>query len=259
MKNERKTESFSRKIVKILGVKVDSTSRERLLAQIGKGIEGRRQFYIVTPNPEIVLQAQGDPDLLKAINMADYSIPDGNGLRIAEPRLEIIKGRELMVDLLGLASERKLKVFFLGAQPKVNEAAVEKARGQFPGLKVKGNSGPMLDDETNPVSEVDINLQFEIINEINLYMPDILFVAFGAPRQEKWIYKQIKSKKLKVRCMMGVGGALDYYAGFVKKVPKIIEFIGLEWLWRLIQQPKRLPRIFNAVVVFPLRAILSGR
>ena len=86
--------------------------------------------------------------------------------------------------------------------------------------------------------------------EINNFKPDLLFVAFGAPKQELWISKW--QKKLNVRGMMAVGGSLDYYSGVVKEVPSSIKNLGLEWLWRLINEPKRLVRIFNAVVIFPL-------
>ncbi|HSX48691.1 MAG TPA: WecB/TagA/CpsF family glycosyltransferase, partial [Candidatus Saccharimonadales bacterium] len=156
---------------------------------------------------------------------------------------------------LKIANEEKLKVFILGSRPEVNKKSVEKMSLEYPNLKIKGNSGPELDIKANPVSEVNVNLQSDIVKEINSFKPDLLFVAFGAPKQEIWISRHIS--KLNVAGAMAIGGTLDYYTGFVRAVPKFMENLGLEWLWRLIQEPTRVGRIFNAVVVFPLRAILS--
>lgn len=255
-KEDIKTKEFDRKHATIMGIKVDSTPKYELLNQIKADLSKKLQFYIVTPNPEIINQAHSMPKLKEALNNAKFAIPDGFGLKLVKPSLNIIKGREFILDLLKSADKEKLKVFILGSRPEVNKRSVEKIMREYPNLKVKGNSGPELDINANPVTEVDVNLQSDIVKEINSFKPDLLFVAFGAPKQEIWISKWLP--KLKVTGAMTIGGSLDYYSGFVKPVPKFMEKAGLEWLWRLIQEPSRFGRIINAVIVFPIKAIFSG-
>jgi len=243
----------------ILNIGIDSTPKGGLLKIISDKLSKKIQFYIVTPNPEIILQAQNNPDLSHSLNSADFSIPDGVGLVVAakilgQPSLKTIKGRQLMLDLFKIANTKKLKVYIISKQ-KVIDIALEKIRKEYPDIDLKGGKGPWLDQKANPVSEVDRDLQFEIVKEINSFKPDLLFVAFGAPKQEIWIEKWLP--KLKVTAAMGVGGALDYYSGYVKPVPDLLENLKLEWLWRLIQNPKRIGRIVNAVIIFPMRVILS--
>lgn len=258
MKNlSTKTTNKSLKYVTILGVKVSSTPKGELLTLIQKKLSEKMQFYIVTPNPEIILQAQSDPNLFTSLNSADFSIPDGVGLRLADKDLEIIKGRDFIVDLFKIANEKKLKVYLLGSTLNTNRKAQARLKSEYPNILVSGNSGPKLNKDANPVSEVDTSIQFEIFDEINKFKPDFLFVAFGAPKQEKWIFKNFKIQMPNVKCAMAVGGSLDYFTGFVKSVPEWIESIGLEWLWRLIQEPKRIRRIFNALIVFPSKLVID--
>lgn len=236
MKTELKSRELSLKHVYILGVRISSTSRERLLSQIQEKISRKRQFYIVTPNPEIVLQAQNDPELLNILNESDFSIPDGFGFKLFGFVKEVIKGRELMVDLLKVAQERRLKIYLVGATEEVNKMAVAKIKSEYTNIEVEGGT----------------SLHSDMVGEINRFSPDLVFVALGAPKQEKWAYKNLKFS------WMAVGGSLDYYVGVVKPVPPIFVELGIEWLWRLIQEPKRIKRIFNAVIVFPLKVVLQG-
>lgn len=244
----------------ILNIGIDSTPKGELLKIISDKLSKKIQFYIVTPNPEIILQAQNDLNLSHSLNSADFSIPDGVGLVVAakilgQPSLKTIKGRQLMLDLFKIANTKRLKVYIISKQ-KVIDLALEKIKKEYPGIDVKGEKGPWLDKKANPISEVDRDLQFEIVKEINSFKPDLLFVAFGAPKQEIWIEKWLP--KLKVTAAMGIGGSLDYYSGYVKPVPKLFEDFRLEWLWRLIQNPKRIGRILNAVIIFPMKVILSA-
>ncbi|SRR5260221_13342212 len=258
MKNTSlKTQKNNRDFVTILGIRINSTSKGELLKLIENKLAKKIQFVIVTPNPEIILQAQSDPKLTHSLNSADFSIPDGVGLKFADKNLQVIKGRELMVDLFNLANDKKLKVYLLGGRDFVNKKSQELLTSQYPNILVSGNSGPKLEKNADPVSEVHINLQFEIVKEINTFKPDLLFVAFGAPKQEIWINKHLKD--LKVTGAMAIGGALDYYSGFVRPVPNLLANLRLEWLWRLIQEPKRIKRIFNALIVFPILIVLSKR
>src|SRR6266404_923578 len=212
---------YSQSFVTILGIKISSTSEDELLSSIQEKLSKKTQFVIVTPNPEIILEAVNDPELVKSLNSADFSIPDGVGLKLAAPKLQIIKGRKFMLKLFSLANELNLKVYLLGSTNEVTKKSLKKISIDFPGINAKGNSGPALDKSANPVSEIDSNLQFEIVKEINAFKPDLLFVAFGAPKQEKWIAKHLK--ELKVIGVMAIGGSLDYFSGSVLPVPKLIE------------------------------------
>lgn len=249
--NDKKSLKFDT----ILGVRLNSTPKEELLKQVVQKLQKKIQFYIVTPNPEIILQAQNDPKLSHSLNSADFSIPDGVGLRYVgsgagDGIASVIKGREFMIDLFKIANTEKLKVYFLGAKKEVNEKALAKIKTEYTEINAKGNSGPWLDNTANPISEVDSNIEKDIVKEINNFKPELLFIAFGAPKQEIWINNWLP--KLNITGAMVVGGSLDYYAGFVKPVPKFFENLNLEWLWRLIQDPRRIGRVVNATIIFPI-------
>lgn len=242
------------KQVKILDIKVDSTSTSSVLAKISKKIASGSKFYIVTPNPEIILNAQKDKRLAEILNSADISLPDGNGLRVAEPALRVVHGRNVFNAFLRLARQKGWKVFFLGGTRDANKKAIEKAKSLY-GANVIGDSGPRLDNNAEPVSVLDNKVNNDIVSKINTFQPHLLFVAFGAPKQEKWVAKWLP--KLNIGGAMVIGGALDYLAGTTALPPSWMEKLELEWLWRLIVEPWRLPRIINAAVVFPLKVWLK--
>lgn len=228
----------ARKHVNILNVRLDSTSIEEVLNTIGDFRQSKHKFSLFTPNPEILVEAEKNKNFQKILNSADLSIPDGIGLKIAEPSLKIIKGRELFLKLLSLARKKNWKVFFLG------------------GMGIKNvTTGPALDKNGEPSSEEDRKIEIEIIEKINKLKPDILFVGFGYPKQERWIYKWLS--KLEVGGAMAVGGTFDYVFGKAKLPPVWLEKACLEWFWRLLNEPKRIFRIFNAVIIFPLKILCS--
>lgn len=238
LKKQKKVLKSSRNHVNILGVRLDSTSQARVLALLEDFIVRGQKFSVFTPNPEIILEACKDEFFLDILNSATINIPDGVGLKIAAPSLNIIKGRELFVSLLALAKRENWKVFFLG------------------GKGLKGvTAGPKLDRNAEPVSERDTKIEIDAIRKINEFKPDILFVGFGAPKQEKWIYKWLP--KLNCGGAMAVGGTFSSIAGFSGLPPVWMEKGGLEWLWRLLHEPKRASRILNAVIIFPLKVLCS--
>jgi len=239
---------------KILNIKLSSTPREDLLSKILSSLKTGKQLFITTPNPEIIVLAQKNPSLRSALAQADLALPDGIGLILAArllklPRLYRYPGREAMLDLLELANEYKLKVFFLGAQPSVNQAVLTKARREYPNLKLQGTSGPKLDKQARPITLSNNKKQIDTINKINLFKPDILFIAFGAPKQELWLAEHLPN--LKVKVALTVGGSFDFYVGAQRPVPAILSRLGLEWLWRLANNPKRIKRILRATITFP--------
>ncbi|HTK03384.1 MAG TPA: WecB/TagA/CpsF family glycosyltransferase [Alphaproteobacteria bacterium] len=221
-------------IKQIMGINVLSASAGDVLTSIEQNITHSNKFYVVTPNPELVLSAAKDPILKKALNSADFPVPDGVGLKLAIPNLNIIKGRELFLELIKLAQKNNWKVFLLGGLDNESEIVAKKFGFEFAGG-----------------AKITSNLSKDLVNRINKFKPDLLFVAFGNPKQEIFIYENIN--KLNVKGMMAVGGTFRYIAGLSKLPPKWMEKIGLEWLWRLITEPFRFKRIWNAVVVFPLQ------
>lgn len=280
-----KKHNHQRVRIKILNVNLDSTSKARVLRSVGRR---ENKFLIVTPNPEIIIQAQKDKELAEIINSADFSLPDGVGLAAAhkftslwQPEfkllripvlfiegffiglsvllkpewltkdLEIIRGRELFLELCQLANKKKWKVFFLGGGKGVAKKTVKKLAESLKNLEMKWTKGPRLDKEAKPITEKDKLKEGKAIDRINQFKPDILFVAFGAPKQEKWLAKWLE--ELEVGGAMVVGGAFDYLAKKTSLPPAWMENVGLEWLWRLINEPKRFKRVLRAFPFFPLK------
>lgn len=255
-----KNNKTNRPHVNILGVRIDSTPRYELLEIIRAKLLQKNPFYIVTPNPEILLQAQSEPKLSDSLNSAEFSIPDGIGLSFASlfltgKAVKPIKGRIFMLDLMRLAQEEGLKVYLLGSNKFSNTKAQAVLRKVFPQVSIKGSEGFYLNRQGEPDTKIDIKRQLDTLNEIHSFKPSILFIGFGAPREQLWVAKNMNN--LKVRCVMGVGGSFDYLSGVSKLPPEFVSNIGLEWLWRLINEPKRLGRIFNAVILFPLSVMRS--
>jgi N-acetylglucosaminyldiphosphoundecaprenol N-acetyl-beta-D-mannosaminyltransferase len=257
--NNEKSQNY----VNILGIKVLSTSVSRLLAGVREDIThssalGSRnnKFYIVTPNPEIVLASTKNNLLKESLNSANFSVPDGVGLSYASKFLfgrdiKIIPGRILFERLIELANKKGWKVFFLGGKSQEAVKAAEKLKLNYKNIKIETFAGPKLNADGLPTSETDKDLQKEAIQLINKFEPQLLFVAFGYPKQEIWIYKNIKY--LNIGGAMTVGGTLRYVANLSKLPPKWMANIGLEWVWRLITEPFRFVRIFKAFPLFPLR------
>lgn len=239
---------------KILGVMLSSTHKSEVLELISSKLKHKMKFYIVTPNPEILVHADTNQNLKEVLNKGDLAIPDGVGLILAGKLLKVrnlnlIKGRELMLDLFTLANEKKLKIFLLGSTKKVIEKSLVKIKNTYPNIIAKGNPGPMLDTNAQCLTDNDIAKQRDILDKINKFKPDLLFIAFGAPKQELWLGKHYEN--LKIGGAMVVGGSLDYFAGIKKPPPKFLNNLGLEWLWRLANEKGHLRRVIRATIEFP--------
>lgn len=230
-----------RKYAQIIGLNIISTSVDDLLGIVESFWAKNHKFTIATPNPELVVMAGRDKKLLGIVNSFDLVVPDGVGIKYAvrflsRKDINIIPGRKLCAELIRLAERKNRKVFLLGAK----------------GIK-KVTPGPMLNNNGEPVTKEDMALEKKVIEEINRVRPDILFVGFGMPKQEKWIWRNLP--KLNVGGAMAVGGTFSYLYGKSKLPPGWMEKAGLEWAWRLLRQPGRLGRICNAVVIFPLKVL----
>lgn len=272
----------------ILNIGVDSTSLTRVLTFVQDSLKRGHKFYIVTPNPEIILEASRDMELRRILNSADIAVADATGLSIAEKFLSMktfprmvapiaypiewfiasvqralvikdpetrIKGRVLFLELLKLANKKGYKVFLFGGEKGEAEKAKANLEKSFKTVSIKAAEPGMYAKGGEPVSESDITKEIDIVNDINNFKPDLLFVALNTPKQEKFIDRLLP--KLSIGGAMTVGGTFNYVAGLSKMPPKWISDSGFEWVWRLITEPWRFKRIFNAFVVFPCKVIVS--
>lgn len=200
-------------------------------------LNGQGKHIIVTPNPEIVVIAQKDEDLKKIINRADLAIPDGRGLRLTGDIVCNTPGIELMERLVEMASKKGFTTGFLGGRDRVAERVEECLKSHYPKLTVRyALEGPVIPAKAGIYTNKDLWIPDQVRND----KVDILFVAFGPPKQEKWIAKNID--RINVKVAMVVGGAFDILSGTIPRAPKWMRNLGLEWLFRLIIQPWRIKR-----------------
>ncbi|MCK9186095.1 WecB/TagA/CpsF family glycosyltransferase [Candidatus Gracilibacteria bacterium] len=237
--------------IEILGVRFNNVSLEEAADRAIKLAKGNSKTYITTPNPEILLEAIKNPKFFEVLNKSALNVPDGIGILWASKYLskrkvlkERVTGIDLMLEICKKSGAENLKIFLLGASETAGEKAKQHLQEKYPDIKIVGrlSKSPKEEDEK------------EITEEISRSGADILFVAYGAPKQELWIAKNLQ-KLSSVKLAIGVGGAFDFIAGTKKRAPKIFRKIGLEWLIRLIQEPKRIKRIWNATIKFPYEII----
>lgn len=212
----------------VLGIKIDDVSIQEVVDTVKKWLSKKGKHYIVTPNPEIVVMAQKDKELKKIINNADLAIPDGAGLKLTGDIENISPGVDVMDRLVKMAADLGFVTGFLGGRDRVAEGCAERLKSKYPKLKVSFARG-----------DIDVDNNGEATH-YSLLTTHLLFVAFGPPKQEKWIAKNLG--KLDVKVAMVVGGAFDYISGTVPRAPKWLRNLELEWLFRLIIQPWRIKR-----------------
>jgi N-acetylglucosaminyldiphosphoundecaprenol N-acetyl-beta-D-mannosaminyltransferase len=237
----------------ILGVKVDQITKPAAIAKIADFLAQNEQFFITTPNPEIILYAHRHPKYREILNKADLALPDGAGLVlvskiIGKPLHERISGADMVPEIARLAQEKKLTIALLGG---LNQSTTEKTAQIMRGW---GNDVVFADHGVPKEHWNDPSFHEKIINELNAAQPGLVFVGFGHPKQEEWI-NEYRGRLPSVKIFIGVGGALEFVASAIKRAPAWMRKAGLEWLWRLAQEPRRVKRIFNAVVVFPFTAV----
>lgn len=246
----------------LLGVGITNALEKNILEFILENLKtSSEKYYIVTPNPEILVFANKNKDFKNILNNARLALPDGMGVILAGKILgrnfkERVTGTDLVKNLCKIVSKQPITVGFLGGGPKIAEKTAECLRKKYPGLKVvfAASEWPEKDDRGSRVENSSqkieggslIHFQSSIVknpsstfNHLSSSI-DILFVAFGFPKQEQWMSENIH--KLPVKVMMGVGGAFDYVSGKVPRAPVFLQKLGFEWLYRLIRQPWRIKR-----------------
>lgn len=236
--------------ISILGIPVDALTRGQAAQQIVGWLGMDAQRHIATPNPEMLVAATRNVALADVLKATDLNIPDGVGLlwaakRAGTPLPQRVTGVDVMTDVCTLSEG---PVFLLGAWGDTAERAASALKKRNPRLRIAGTyaGSPAQTEEQS------------ILDRINASGATALFVAYGVPNQELWIRRNL-ARMPGVRIAMGVGGAFDFLAGNRKRAPGWLQRIGLEWLWRLLQEPSRLGRIITATVVFPHMVRCSGR
>jgi N-acetylglucosaminyldiphosphoundecaprenol N-acetyl-beta-D-mannosaminyltransferase len=228
----------------ILGINLSSENEKSTLKKVEEFLNSNSFHYVVTPNPEIILRAQIDPDFFQILNCADLSLADGFGLKIAglftKQKINRITGSDFSLKILTLAETQHKKVLIinwekgLSTKEEIETALIKK----YPNLDCLVINVPRA---TNLEPDEQIIL--------NNFAPAIVFSTLGFPYQEKIIFNN-KNNWPSVRLALGVGGTFDFISGKAKRAPKIMRQAGLEWLWRLGKQPRRLGRIYQATFVF---------
>ena len=247
--------------ISLFGVSITNETEEVILEYIlNKVKKTHHQLFIVTPNPEIIMHARSHKDYRDKLNEADVSLPDGIGVFVGAGLLgnrlkERIPGVDFMEELCRRCEKNPISMGFLGGRDGVAKKAAECLLEKYPWIKVRwigeewenqlerkelaslrsGKRAKRKDDNGNDENRSWKNPYIAKDDPI-----DILFVAYGFPRQEEWIYDNLKS--LPVKAAMGVGGAFDFISGNVPRAPFMIRAMGFEWLYRLIIQPWRIKR-----------------
>ena len=224
----------------ILGIHFDDLTREEA-AQAGAGLLRSGSFhYVVTPNPEFILASEKDPEFRRILNEADLVLPDGIGVVysakiLGTPLKERVPGIDFAADMLAQLNEMGGRLFLLGAKPGVAELAAANLKDAHPGLIVCGTHDGYF-REDGPVVE-----------EIRAAAADVVFVCLGAPKQELWMVEH--GPATGAHLMVGLGGSLDVFAGVVERAPEGFQRLGLEWLYRLAKEPKRIGRMAKLPLV----------
>ncbi len=223
------------KRVEILGVEIDNVTMEEAISRVNDMVRSGRPHQIVTPAIEQVICARRNLEFRQTLRDAELVVPDGMQVVFAShlhrtPLKERITGVDLVPKMCALAAREGYRVFFLGAEEGVAEAAARKLENEYPGLIVAGSYCPPYRFEEDPEEEAKT---IGIVREAN---PDILFVALGAPRQENWIHR--RKEDLGVSVMIGIGGAFNFIIGREKRAPVWLQNLGLEGLYRFIKRPR---------------------
>jgi len=219
--------------ISILGLKIDNVSLEQLFDSIKKFINERKAKTLVFINPHIAIEAYKMQALKRYINSASLVVADGIGIVwasrfLGNPIQSKITGTDFMYLISNFCAVNGYSMYFFGAKPGVASEAAENLIKKYPKLKIAGIQHGFIDDDS------------QIVSDINKNNPDILIVCLGVPKQELWIEENIH--KLNVPVVFGNGAAFDFVAGCFKRAPVWMQKFGLEWLFRLLQEPMRLWR-----------------
>ncbi len=224
----------------VLGVRFDNMTRQEAAQRGAQLLDEDRYHYVVTPNPEIILDSEKDPPFRAAINGADLVLPDGIGVIYAArilgtPIRERLPGIEFATDMLRCLNLRQGRLFLLGAKPHIAEEAGQALCARYPRMVLCGTHDGYFQDEQ------------ALLEEVCAARPDLIFVCLGAPKQELWMAKY--GPRTGARMAIGLGGALDVFSGHTLRAPESWRRLGLEWAYRLKCEPWRFRRMARLPLV----------
>lgn len=237
----------------VFDIPIEGEPFERVSERIVSNPSG--SFWIVTANAEILLEAKRDKAYADVLRQADERLVDGSGpwlmLKLAGQKTVRLPGVELANNLINLAVEQKWRVALIGGYEGAAEKAGIRLKQTFPDLQLTVERGGKVERDGK-----DDSVGEEARHRLTLFAPQVLLVAFGHPKQERWIARYLADFP-SVKVVVGIGGTIDFWAGTAKRAPKFLQTIGLEWLWRLMLEPRRIKRIWNAVIIFPIAFIVD--
>ena len=222
--------------IDVMGLKFDSMTMDEALSRAEALLRGDKAAYVVTPNAEIAYEALHDGQLREMLNGADLMLPDGAGVVLASkllrtPVKQKVAGVDFAAGLLGILARNGQSLYLLGGKPGIGELAAQKMLEAHPQLRIAGIADGYFQDEA------------PVVAKINASGADALFVCLGAPKQERFMVQH--QQELHVHLMAGLGGSLDAFAGTVQRAPAWMIRLNLEWLYRLIREPKRFRRMLR--------------
>jgi len=224
--------------INIHGVKIHNVTMQEAVETVLNWVSGDSIHAVYTPNAEIIMQAQRNPELKNILNEAGLLIPDGAGVILGSkilktPLKEKVPGIDLVKNLLKASAGKNIGFYILGGKPGVADMAAVNIMSEFGKVNIRGYAhGYFAPEEENA-----------LIENINKQKPDILLVALGVPKQEFWIHQNMY--RLNCKVCIGVGGSIDIFAGTATLAPEFMRKAGLEWLFRLIREPRRYKRMMD--------------
>jgi len=224
--------------VDVLGVGVSAINMDMAVAEVTRWIEEDERNYVCVTGVHGVMESQSDPELLRIHNESGLTTPDGMPMvwsahKAGADHVSRVYGPDLMLELCERAAERGWTAYLYGGKEGVPELLTERLQARFPGLEIVGAYSP-------PFRELSEAEEAAIVEEINRVDPDIVWVGLSTPKQERWVAKHVD--RLQARALLAVGAAFDFHAGLVPQAPSWMQRSGLEWLFRLAKEPKRLWR-----------------
>lgn len=239
--------------VNLLGLKIDRVSMGEALETIERHIAEKSPCHVVTADASMVVQARRDPELAAIVQNAHLVTPDGAGLLWASKLLGCrilhrVSGVDLVAELARLSARRGYRLYLFGAGPEIASFAAMNLQERFAGAQIAGTRHGFFTPEDEP----------EIVREIASTKPDVLLVALGIPKQEKFIARY--KNELGASVLIGVGGSFDVYSGRVKRAPVWMQKKGLEWAYRLWQNPRKIGKVMTLpqFALLAIRARLTG-
>lgn len=235
---------------RVLGVPVDLVTMESALAFIEERIRSREPSTIVTLDAAGVMLARESPQFGEIVRQAELVTPDSVGIlwalrRKGQPLTSTVSGVNLMAEICALSADKGYRIYLLGAAPGIAELAAERLRLRYPGCHIVGTRHGFFPEDSDEV----------VARDVAAAKPDVLLVAMGMPAQERFITRT--RSIIAAPVAIGVGGSFDVFSGKTKRAPRLVQRLRLEWLWRVILNPKKISKV-KALPRFVL-AVLRDR